>query len=115
MIRHREHTAASPLHYRKPYAGLTEEKLRQASHDIVAMLRETSYPVVNILIRNGNTPDAVVEWARAEGPFDAILIGASVRLFGDSTLLFEVLVIREDPSGRILFIGQVVDPTMAPR
>ena len=56
------------------------------------MLRDAGYHVVNVLIRNGDTPETVVDRAVAEGPFDAILIGAGVRLVADNTLLFEALV-----------------------
>jgi hypothetical protein len=76
----------------KRFEGLTEEKLRQVNDDNVTMLRQAGYHVVNVLIRNGDTPEAVVRRAMEEGPFDAILIGAGVRLVADNTLLFEALV-----------------------
>ncbi len=76
----------------KRFEGLTEDKLRQANDDNVAMLRQAGFDVVNILIRNGDTPEDVVGRAMEQGPFDALLIGAGVRLVADNTLLFEGLV-----------------------
>jgi len=76
----------------KRFEGLTEDKLRQANDDNVAMLREAGFDVVNVLIRNGDTPEDVVRKAMEQGPFDALLIGAGVRLVADNTLLFEGLV-----------------------
>lgn len=76
----------------KRFEGLTEEKLRQANDDNVALLREAGFEVVNILIRNGDMPEDVVRKAAEHGPYDALLIGAGVRLVADNTLLFEGLV-----------------------
>ena len=56
------------------------------------MLRQAGFEVVNVLIRNGDTPEDVVGRAVEQGPFDALLIGAGVRLVADNTLLFEGLV-----------------------
>ena len=68
------------------FTGLTEDKLRQANDDNVAMLRQAGFDVVNILIRNGDTPEDVVSRAVKQGSFDALLIGAGVRLVADNTL-----------------------------
>ncbi|MBN2970438.1 hypothetical protein ACFSC3_20615 [Sphingomonas floccifaciens] len=76
----------------KRFEGLTEDKLRQANDGNVAMLRQAGFEVVNVLIRNGDTPEDVVGRAVEQGPFDALLIGAGVRLVADNTLLFEGLV-----------------------
>ena len=59
---------------------------------IRAQLRQAGFEVVNVLIRNGDTPEDVVGRAVEQGPFDALLIGAGVRLVADNTLLFEGLV-----------------------
>ena len=81
----------------KRFEGLTEEKLRQANDDNVAMLRVAGFDVVSVLIMNGDTPEDVARKAIAQGPFDAILIGAGVRLVASNTLLFEGL--EQPPPG----------------
>ena len=60
--------------------------------EILQRLRQAGFEVVNVLIRNGDTPEDVVGRAVEQGPFDALLIGAGVRLVADNTLLFEGLV-----------------------
>ena len=76
----------------KRFEGLTVDKLRQANDDNVKMLREAGFDAVNVLIMKNDTPADVVRKAMEQGPFDAILIGAGVRLVASNTLLFEALV-----------------------
>jgi hypothetical protein len=74
------------------FSGLTREKLTNANADNVAGLRAAGYEVDNCLIGSG---EAGVETARAwlaAKRYDAVLIGAGVRLVATDTLLFEAIV-----------------------
>ncbi|MEJ2863762.1 hypothetical protein [Actinomycetospora flava] len=74
------------------FEGLTPETLRQANDDNVAGLRAAGYDVDNILIDFGETAVDVIREAVRATPYDAVLIGAGVRLVASNTLLFEALV-----------------------
>jgi hypothetical protein len=76
----------------KRFKGLTRQSLAKANDDNVAMLRAAGYQVVNVLIMPGDTPDEVIRRATQQGPYDAVLIGAGIRLVAGNTLLFEALV-----------------------
>jgi hypothetical protein len=74
------------------FPGLSTEKLRAANDENVAALRASGYLVDNCLIDFG---EAGAEKARrwlAAGRYDAVLIGAGVRLIANNTLLFESIV-----------------------
>jgi len=74
------------------FPGLSREKLRAANDDNVAALRAAGYHVDNCLIDFG---EAGAEKARnwlETNRYDAVLIGAGVRLVAGNTLLFESIV-----------------------
>jgi hypothetical protein len=74
------------------FAGLSKEKLRAANHDNVAGLRAAGYDVDNCLIDFGETgAEKALRWLEAKH-YDAVLIGAGVRLVAANTLLFESIV-----------------------
>lgn len=74
------------------FKALTRESLTKANADNVTVLRLAGYEVDNCLIQTG---EAGVEKARAwlsAKRYDAVLIGAGVRLAACNTLLFEAIV-----------------------
>jgi len=74
------------------FPGLSEEKLRAANDDNVAALRAAGYHVDNCLIDFGEAgADKARQWPEAK-QYDAVLIGAGVRLVASNTLLFESAV-----------------------
>jgi hypothetical protein len=74
------------------FPGLTKQKLRAANDDNVAALRAAGYHVDNCLIDFGDAgADKARQWLQAKR-YDAVLIGAGVRLVAGNTLLFESIV-----------------------
>ena len=74
------------------FPGLSKKKLRAANDDNVAALRAAGYHVDNCLIDFGAAgADKARQWLEA-GHYDAVLIGAGVRLVASNTLLFESIV-----------------------
>jgi hypothetical protein len=74
------------------FAGLSRETLRAANADNVAGLRAAGYQVDNCLIDFGQAGvDKACQWLEAKH-YDAVLIGAGVRLVANNTLLFESIV-----------------------
>ncbi|MEM6109996.1 hypothetical protein AAHS21_27760 [Mycobacterium sp. 050272] len=74
------------------FPGLSREKLRTANNDNVAALRDAGYQVDNCLIDFGDAgADKARTWLDAKR-YDAVLIGAGVRLIPNNTLLFESIV-----------------------
>jgi hypothetical protein len=74
------------------FPGLSREKLRAANNDNVAALRAAGYHVDNCLIDFGDAgADKARQWLTARH-YDAVLIGAGVRLVAGNTLLFESIV-----------------------
>lgn len=74
------------------FPGLTREKLRTANDENVAALRAAGYRVDNCLIDFGPAgADKARRWLEADS-YDAVLIGAGVRLVASNTLLFESIV-----------------------
>ncbi|ORA20710.1 hypothetical protein [Mycobacterium arosiense] len=74
------------------FAGLTKAGLRAANDDNVAGLRAAGYQVDNCLIEFGPAgADKAAKWLRAKR-YDAVLIGAGIRLVAGNTLLFESIV-----------------------
>lgn len=74
------------------FRGLSKEKLRAANDENVAGLRAAGYGVDNCLIDVGQAGvDKARQWLEAKR-YDAVLIGAGVRLVAANTLLFEAIV-----------------------
>jgi hypothetical protein len=74
------------------FPGLSKEKLRAANADNVAALRAAGYRVDNCLIGFGDAgADKARQWLEANR-YDAVLLGAGVRLVAANTLLFESIV-----------------------
>jgi hypothetical protein len=74
------------------FAGLSKENLRAANDDNIAGLRAAGYLVDNCLIEFGEAGiEKARNWLEAK-PYDAVLIGAGVRLVTSNTLLFEAIV-----------------------
>lgn len=74
------------------FPGLSREKLRAANDDNVAALRAAGYRVDNCLIDFGEAGATKARrWLEATH-YDAVLIGAGVRLVAANTLLFESIV-----------------------
>ena len=74
------------------FPGLSTEKLRAANNDNVAALHAAGYDVDNCLIDFGQAgSDKARQWLEAKR-YDAVLIGAGVRLVAGNTLLFESIV-----------------------
>jgi hypothetical protein len=74
------------------FPGLSRDTLRAANDDNVAALRAAGYEVDNCLIDFG-TPGAkkARQWLAAKR-YDAVLIGAGIRLVASNTRLFESIV-----------------------
>jgi hypothetical protein len=74
------------------FSGLSKEKLRTANDENVAGLRAAGYDVDNCLIGFGSAGAALAQqWLTAKR-YDAVLIGAGVRLVAGNTVLFEAIV-----------------------
>ncbi len=74
------------------FKGLTKEQLTRANSDNVAGLRAAGYQVDNCLIATGEAgAEKARSWLAAKR-YDAVLIGAGVRLVAGNTLLFEAIV-----------------------
>jgi hypothetical protein len=74
------------------FPGLSTEKLRAANDENVAALRAAGYLVDNCLINFGEAGvEKARQWLEA-GRYDAVLIGAGLRLIANNTLLFESIV-----------------------
>ncbi|CAN5590124.1 hypothetical protein BH09ACT7_BH09ACT7_56620 [soil metagenome] len=88
------------------FKGTSRELLRKANDDNVAALRAAGFDVDNILIDFGETAVDVIRDAIGRTRYDAVLIGAGVRLVAGNTELFESLVNlvhTELPSARFVF------------
>ena len=74
------------------FPGLSRETLWAANDDNVTALRSAGYDVDNCLIDFGAAgADKARRWLEAKR-YDAVLIGAGVRLVASNTLLFEAIV-----------------------
>ncbi len=74
------------------FPGLSREKLRAANEENVSGLRAAGYEVDNCLIDFGRAgADKAGKWLAAKR-YDAVLIGAGVRLVAANTLLFEAII-----------------------
>lgn len=74
------------------FPGLTRQRLRAANDDNLAGLRSAGYHVDNCLIPAGQPGAEKARTALAAGKYDAVLIGAGIRLISANTLLFEAIV-----------------------
>lgn len=74
------------------FPGLTRDTLRAANDDNVAGLRAAGYVVDNCLIPFGEAGAAKALEQLTAGSYDAVLIGAGIRLVAGNTLLFESIV-----------------------
>ena len=74
------------------FPGLSRDKLRAANDENLAGLRAAGYDVDNCLIDVGAAGvDKARRWLTARR-YDAVLIGAGVRLVAANTLLFEAIL-----------------------
>lgn len=74
------------------FPGLSKVTLRAAKDDNVAALRAAGYDVDNCLIDFGTAGAGKArQWLEAKR-YDAVLIGAGIRLVANNTLLFESIV-----------------------
>lgn len=74
------------------FPGLSRERLRKANYEYVKALRAAGYEVDNCFIDFGEAGAAKARlWLEAKH-YDAVLIGAGVRLVASNTLLFEAIV-----------------------
>ena len=74
------------------FTGLSKERLTKANSDNVAGLRAAGYDVDNCLIETGEPGiETARKWLAAKR-YDAVLVGAGVRLVASNTLLFEAIV-----------------------
>ncbi|WP_067839351.1 hypothetical protein [Nocardia lijiangensis] len=74
------------------FAGLAREKLREANDDNLALLREAGYEADGCQIDFGETALDKIRGMLAGREYDAVLIGAGVRLAARNTPLFESIV-----------------------
>ncbi|MCW2664989.1 MAG: hypothetical protein JWP83_6141 [Mycobacterium sp.] len=74
------------------FPALSKETLRAANDDNVAGLRAAGYDVDNCLIDFGTAGAEKARQWLAGKRYDAVLIGAGIRLVASNTLLFESIV-----------------------
>jgi hypothetical protein len=74
------------------FPGLSKQRLRAANDDNVAALRAAGYQVDNCLVDFGETGAEKARQRLQAGRYDAVLIGAGIRLIAANTLLFESIV-----------------------
>jgi hypothetical protein len=74
------------------FKGLTKQRLTKANSANVAGLRAAGYEVDNCLIQTGEAGAQKARTWLATKRYDAVLIGAGVRLVARNTLLFEAIV-----------------------
>ena len=88
------------------FAGIDRDRLHKANDDNVEALRAAGFDVDNVLIDFGETAVDVIRDAITRTRYDAVLIGAGVRLVAGNSQLFESLVNlvhAELPSARFVF------------
>ncbi|MCV7343589.1 hypothetical protein [Mycolicibacterium rhodesiae] len=74
------------------FRGLSKDQLRAANDENLAALRAAGYQVDNCLIDFGAAgAEKARQWLDAKH-YDAVLIGAGVRMVAGNTLLFESIV-----------------------
>ncbi|MEU6132821.1 hypothetical protein ABZ805_26890 [Saccharopolyspora sp. NPDC047091] len=88
------------------FPGLSRERLQAAHEQNIAQLRAAGYEVDGCQIDSGETALETVRRRITDRPYDAVLIGAGVRLAAQNTELFESLVNlvhAELPHARFVF------------
>lgn len=88
------------------FTGLTRERLRAANDENLALLREAGYQADGCQIDFGENALGTVRDMLDRKDYDAVLIGAGVRLVAGNTLLFESilnLVHTSLPRARFIF------------
>jgi hypothetical protein len=88
------------------FPGLNATALRAANDDNILAMREAGYVVENCLIPADRTALDMISAHIDRMAFDAVLIGAGVRLVAANTLLFEAvvnLVHQRLPGARFVF------------
>ena len=71
---------------------MTKAKLAKANSDNVAGVRAAGYDVDNCLIDSGEAGAETARMWLSAKRYDAVLIGAGIRLVASNTLLFEAIV-----------------------
>lgn len=74
------------------FRGLSRTTLRAANDENVAGLRAAGYRVDNCLIEAGEAGVTKARQWLAANQYDAVLIGAGIRLIAGNTLLFEAII-----------------------
>ena len=74
------------------FEGLSREKLQAANDDNIAALRDAGYDVDGCPVDLGELAVNVVREAITRKKYDAVLIGAGIRLISSNTELFEAIV-----------------------
>jgi hypothetical protein len=74
------------------FPGLTPEKLQAAHDGNIAQLRQAGFDVDGCQVDLGETAVETVRQAIMSKHYDAVLIGAGIRLVASNTLLFEAIV-----------------------
>jgi hypothetical protein len=74
------------------FTGITRERLAKANSDNLDGLRAAGYEVDNCLIETGEAGAQKARTLLAAKRYDAVLIGAGVRLIASNTLLFEAII-----------------------
>ncbi|MEA1832322.1 hypothetical protein U8607_09520 [Methylobacterium durans] len=74
------------------YPGLDAAKVRAGLEADAARLRELGYSPEICLVDFGQTAESVVRELMRRNLFDAVMIGAGVRLIAENTALFEKLI-----------------------
>ena len=88
------------------FGGLSKEKLRTANDDNIALLRAAGYDVDGCPVDFGETALDVIRERISGKTYDAVLIGAGIRLVAGNTRLFEAivnLIHAEVPGCRFVF------------
>lgn len=93
------------------FRGLSRDTLRKANDDNIAGLRAGGYSVDNCLIPTGTAGAAKAAECLQGKSYDAVLIGAGIRLVADNTLLFETIINEAhaaNPACRFVFNAAAV-------
>jgi hypothetical protein len=88
------------------FPGLTPEKLQAAHDGNIAQLRQAGFDADGCQVDLGQTAVDVVRRAITRKRYDAVLIGAGIRLVSGNTLLFESIlntVHEQLPAARFIF------------
>jgi hypothetical protein len=88
------------------FGGLTPDKLQAAHDGNIAQLRRAGFDVDGCQVDLGETAVETVRRAITAKRYDAVLIGAGIRLVASNTVLFEAIVntVHEQlPAARFVF------------